>query len=121
MFYTEAEKRTYHGITTQILFFHHLEQIKAVVFDKTGTLTHGKPGVTHVMLFVTQKACPYQLFMAIVGLAERNSEHPLGIAMTDFARKVGAISVHLASRSSMHLASTTTSHDSLSFPLEYCG
>ena len=63
-------------------------QIKSVVFDKTGTLTYGKPEVTHVMLFVAQRVCPHQLFMAIVGLAESNSEHPLGVAITDFAKKV---------------------------------
>ena len=63
-------------------------QIKAVVFDKTGTLTHGKPEVTHVMLFVAERVCPHQLFTAIVGLAERSSEHPLGMAITEFARKV---------------------------------
>ena len=65
-----------------------LNQIKSVVFDKTGTLTHGKPEVTHVMLFVAERVCPHQLFTAIVGLAERNSEHPLGVAITEFARKV---------------------------------
>ena len=63
-------------------------QIKAIVFDKTGTLTHGKPEVTHVMLFVAERVCPHQLFTAIVGLAERSSEHPLGMAITEFARKV---------------------------------
>ena len=65
-----------------------LNQIKSVVFDKTGTLTHGKPEVTHVMLFVAERVCPHQLFTAIVGLAERNSEHPLGVAIAEFARKV---------------------------------
>ena len=65
-----------------------LNQIKSVVFDKTGTLTHGKPEVTHVMLFVAERVCPHQLFTAIVGLAEQNSEHPLGVAITEFARKV---------------------------------
>ena len=64
------------------------DQIKAIVFDKTGTLTHGKPEVTHVMLFVAERVCPHQLFTAIVGLAERNSEHPLGVAITEFAKKV---------------------------------
>ena len=63
-------------------------QIKSVVFDKTGTLTHGKPEVTHVMLFVAERMCPHQLFTAIVGLAESNSEHPLGLAITEFAKKV---------------------------------
>ena len=63
-------------------------QIKAIVFDKTGTLTQGKPEVTHVMLFVAARVCPHQLFTAIVGLAERSSAHPLGVAITEFARKV---------------------------------
>jgi len=64
-------------------------KIKAIVFDKTGTITHGRPEVAHVMVFVTEKMCPHQLFTAIVGLAESKSEHPLGVAVTEFARKVG--------------------------------
>ena len=59
-----------------------------MVFDKTGTLTHGKPVVTRMVLFVVQSVCPQQLFTAIVGLAESNSEHPLGVAVTNFAKRV---------------------------------
>ena len=59
------------------------------MFDKTGTLTHGKPEVTRVVLFVPEGVCPQQLFIAIVGLAESNSEHPLGVAVTKFAKRVG--------------------------------
>ena len=63
-------------------------QVKTVIFDKTGTLTHGKPEVTKVVLFVSEDVCPQPLFTAIVGLSENNSEHPLGVAVVNFARKV---------------------------------
>lgn len=66
-----------------------------MVFDKTGTLTHGKPVVTRVVLFVAETMCPHQLFTAIVGLAENNSEHPLGVAITNFAKGVGLIYNHI--------------------------
>ena len=65
-----------------------LVQVKTVIFDKTGTLTHGKPVVTRTVLFVAKSVCPFQLFTAIVGLAESNSEHPLGVAVTNFAKRV---------------------------------
>ena len=58
------------------------------MFDKTGTLTHGKPQVTKALLFVAEAICSYELFSAIVGIAERNSEHPLGAAVTKFAKAV---------------------------------
>ena len=66
-----------------------------MVFDKTGTLTHGKPVVTRVVLFVAETMCPHQLFTAIVGLAENNSEHPLGVAITNFAKRVSLICNHI--------------------------
>ena len=59
-----------------------------VVFDKTGTLTCGKPEVTRAVIFVSEIICPYQLFTAIIGLAESCSEHPLGAAITEFAQRV---------------------------------
>ena len=63
-------------------------QIKVIVFDKTGTLTYGRPEVVRVILFVKEAVCPTALFTAIMGLAESRSEHPLGIAVADFARNV---------------------------------
>eukprot|EP00731_Ephydatia_muelleri_P035611 Em0141g2a len=62
-------------------------KVKAIIFDKTGTLTHGKPDVTKVLLFVAESVCPHTLFLAIVGLAESNSEHPLGTAVTNYAKR----------------------------------
>ena len=59
-----------------------------MIFDKTGTLTHGKPDVTKILLFVAESVCPHTLFLAIVGLAESNSEHPLGMAVTKYAKRV---------------------------------
>ena len=62
--------------------------MKTVIFDKTGTLTFGRPKVTKALLFVSEEVCSYQLFSAIVGVAESNSEHPLGMAVTKFAKSV---------------------------------
>ena len=67
--------------------------MKAIIFDKTGTLTHGKPDVTKILLFVAESVCPHPLFLAIVGLAESNSEHPLGVAVTKYAKRVSLVIV----------------------------
>ncbi len=75
------------------LFF---PQVKTVIFDKTGTLSHGKPVVTKVVLFTSESVCPYQLFTAIVGLSEANSEHPLGKAVTNFVETVRRTTVNPA-------------------------
>ena len=63
-------------------------QAKAIIFDKTGTLTYGKPDVSRVVLYTTPTFCPYRLFLALVGKAESNSEHPLGQAITSYAKQV---------------------------------
>ena len=65
-----------------------LYQITTVLLDKTGTLSAGQPEVTLVSLFVPEKVCPSRLFLAIVGLAESCSEHPLATAIVKFAKKV---------------------------------
>ncbi len=59
------------------------------MFDKTGTITHGKARVTKVILFVEEAICTSPLFTILVGLAESNSEHPLGKAVVKYARQVG--------------------------------
>ena len=65
-----------------------LAQVKVVVFDKTGTLTYGRPEVNCVILTVSETTLPLQAFLAIVGLAESFSEHPLGMAISSFAKRV---------------------------------
>ena len=62
--------------------------MKNIVFDKTGTLTHGRPTVTKAITFVNKSVCPKAVFLAAVGAAESNSEHPLATAITEFAKKV---------------------------------
>ena len=62
-------------------------QVTTVVFDKTGTLSVGKPEVTQVIVFVSDSLCSSKLFTAIVGVAESHSEHPLGGAVVNFARR----------------------------------
>lgn len=64
------------------------EQVKVVVFDKTGTLTYGRPEVNCVITTVPDSTLPLQHFVAMLGLAESSSEHPLGIAISSFAKKV---------------------------------
>ncbi len=58
------------------------------MFDKTGTLTCGKPTVTKAILYVPKKTCSFKFFTTIAGIAERNSEHPLGAAIKNFAELV---------------------------------
>ena len=58
-----------------------------MVFDKTGTLTNGRPEVCRSILYVARSICPTRLFLTLVGVAESNSEHPLGQAITSFAKQ----------------------------------
>ncbi|XP_064383927.1 copper-transporting ATPase 1-like isoform X2 [Halichondria panicea] len=62
-------------------------KVKTVVFDKTGTITHGKARVTKAILFVKEAICTSPLFTILVGLAESNSEHPLGKAIVKYSRQ----------------------------------
>jgi Cu+-exporting ATPase len=62
-------------------------RIKVMVFDKTGTLTYGQPEVVRVILLLKEKVFTSRLFMAVLGLAEGRSEHPLGEAITRFASR----------------------------------
>ncbi|OCA88207.1 copper-translocating P-type ATPase [Bacillus sp. FJAT-27225] len=59
----------------------HLEmthKIDTVILDKTGTVTNGKPVLTDVILSGTMAEND---FLALVGSAERQSEHPLAQAI----------------------------------------
>lgn len=65
----------------------HLEQLgklKAIAFDKTGTLTTGKPIVTD---FLVRDGEDYDETLSLLAGIESQSNHPLAIAITNFARK----------------------------------
>ncbi|XP_068812837.1 copper-transporting ATPase 1 isoform X2 [Struthio camelus] len=62
-------------------------KVKVVVFDKTGTITHGTPEVMQVKFLVESNRIPHNKMLAIVGTAESNSEHPLGVAITKYCKK----------------------------------
>ena len=63
-----------------------LKDVKVVVFDKTGTLTKGKPSVTDVV--PVNGFDPNEL-IALAAAAERGSEHPLGQAIVERAKRDG--------------------------------
>ena len=60
-----------------------------MVFDKTGTLTHGSPIVVKTCLFVKPSQCGIEMLLALTGTAENHSEHPIGLAITNYAKQVG--------------------------------
>lgn len=62
--------------------------MNAVVFDKTGTLTHGSPEVVKTALFVKPAQCSVEMLLALTGTAENHSEHPIGVAITNYAKQV---------------------------------
>jgi len=66
----------------------HLERahkIDTVVLDKTGTITKGQPEVTDIISFKSDEA---QL-LRCAAIAEKNSEHPLALAIVKKARENG--------------------------------
>ncbi|KZV16089.1 hypothetical protein F511_24882 [Dorcoceras hygrometricum] len=59
-------------------------KVNCIVFDKTGTLTVGRPVVVNTRLL---KNRVLQEFYELVAAAEVNSEHPLGKAIVEYAKK----------------------------------
>lgn len=55
-------------------------KVNAVVLDKTGTITTGKPALTDVLPFGKWRRQADD-FLTIVAAAERDSEHPLAVAI----------------------------------------
>lgn len=63
-------------------------KVKAIVFDKTGTVTRGVPTVSHICLFVEEKICSLVELLAVIGVAESSSEHPIASAIVKFVKEV---------------------------------
>lgn len=66
----------------------HLERahkLNSIVFDKTGTITKGEPEVTDVIAFDYEE----DQILRLTGIAEKNSEHPLGQAIVERAKEKG--------------------------------
>ncbi|KAL8064204.1 hypothetical protein ABFX02_01G075000 [Erythranthe guttata] len=60
-------------------------KVNCIVFDKTGTLTIGRPVVVTTKLLKDNMS--HQEFTSLVAAAEVNSEHPLGKAVVEYAKK----------------------------------
>jgi Cu+-exporting ATPase len=59
-------------------------KLEAVVLDKTGTITRGEPSLTD---FVSVNGLAREELLRLAGKAEKKSEHPLGVAVYEAARK----------------------------------
>ena len=58
-----------------------LHKVDTVVLDKTGTLTEGKPQVTDVILISAETE---NELLEVAQALEKNSEHPLAVAIMDY-------------------------------------
>jgi Cu+-exporting ATPase len=58
-------------------YLEKIHKLDTIVFDKTGTLTKGEPEVTDIIPFDNEK----KKLLMLAGIAEKNSEHPLGEAI----------------------------------------
>ncbi len=58
-------------------------KIKSVVLDKTGTITSGKPSVTDI---IKMNGYDELKLLQITASIENKSEHPLGMAIVDYAK-----------------------------------
>lgn len=66
------------------------QKVRTVVFDKTGTITEGKPRVIRVIPTVPSTTLSVTDTILLAGAAESNSEHPIGAAISTFAKEVCA-------------------------------
>ncbi|KAI6216712.1 P-type Cu(+) transporter [Aphelenchoides fujianensis] len=63
------------------------QRVTTVVFDKTGTITEGRTRVVRVIPVVPPARLNVNTLVALAGSAESNSEHPIGTAISAFAKE----------------------------------
>ena len=63
--------------------------VSVVALDKTGTITKGMPSVTDIL----PENCSAEELVQLAASLEKNSEHPLAKAVTDYAKDVKLLSV----------------------------
>ncbi len=63
------------------------EKITTVIFDKTGTLTKGRPEVTDILPVGISE----QTLLGLTASVEKNSQHPLALAVVRKALSTGAV------------------------------
>ncbi|MBI2618940.1 MAG: copper-translocating P-type ATPase [Ignavibacteriales bacterium] len=62
------------------------QKVRTIVLDKTGTVTEGKPSVTDVIRF---NGAEETALLRLSASLEKKSEHPLGHAIVEYARRRG--------------------------------
>ncbi|MDF2865378.1 MAG: copper/silver-translocating P-type ATPase [Clostridia bacterium] len=65
----------------------HLEtayKLNAIILDKTGTITKGQPEVTDI---ITVGQLKEEYILSLAAIAEKRSEHPLGVAIFERGKK----------------------------------
>ena len=72
--------------------------IKAIVLDKTGTITEGKPSVTDVEAFDVDE----NKLLEIAYSLERQSEHPLSVAISEYAQMKNSKSLKVNEFEAVH-------------------
>ncbi|MDU5335592.1 heavy metal translocating P-type ATPase [Enterococcus sp.] len=78
-----------------------LSDLRAISFDKTGTLTQGKPRVTDYKTFSDDSVIP-RMFYSM----ERQSTHPLAVAITNFFKDEEALSLQVEEKAGFGLETT---------------
>lgn len=66
-----------------------LHKVNTIVTDKTGTITNGKPVVTDIIVIKSEKSFNESKALQILASLEKNSEHPLSLAILDKANESG--------------------------------
>ena len=62
-------------------------RVDTIAFDKTGTLTYGRLDVSDIICF--HEEINEEILLLLAASAESRSEHPLGKAIVDYAKKRG--------------------------------